>query len=58
MLLQTKMMAVKHGYHKIISYYNVSMGQGQDIVAMFCLDTVHRNVYCVILKNIDTGYTK
>ena len=34
------------------------MGQGQDIVVMFCLDTVHRNVYCVILKNIDTGYTK
>ena len=58
MLLQTKMMAVKHGYHKRISYYNVSMGQGQDIVAMFCLDTVHRNVYWVILKNIDTGYTK
>ena len=46
------MMAVKYGFQKGISYHNVSMGQGQDIVAMSCLETAHRNGHWVILNNI------
>ena len=52
------MKAMKNSYHIGISYHNDSIGQGQDSVAMSCLKTAHRNGHCVILNNIDTGYTK
>ena len=30
------MMTLKHGFHQGISYHNVSMDQGQDIMTMSC----------------------
>ena len=45
-------MAVKYGLQKGVSYHNVSMGQGQDIVAMSCLEAAHRNGHWVILNNV------
>lgn len=45
-------MATKYGFQKGISYHNVSMGQGQDVVAMSCLETAHRNGHWVILNNV------
>jgi len=45
-------MAIKYGFQKGESYHNVSMGQGQDIVAMSCLETAHRNGQWVILNNV------
>ena len=45
-------MAVKYGFQKGISYHNVSMGQGQDVVAMSWLETAHRNGHWVILNNV------
>lgn len=41
-----------HRYVKGESYHNVSMGQGQDVIAMACLETAHRNGHWVILNNI------
>jgi len=46
------LMADKYGLQKGISYHNVSMGQGQDLVAMSCLETAHRNGHWVILNNV------
>ena len=45
-------MALKYGFEKGVSYHNVSMGQGQDVVAMSCLEAAHRNGYWVILNNV------
>lgn len=45
-------MAAKYGFHKGVSYHNVSMGQGQDVVAISWLETAHRNGHWVILNNI------
>ena len=45
-------MALKYGFQKGVSYHNVSMGQGQDIVAMSCLEIAHRNGHWVILNNV------
>lgn len=45
-------MATKYGFQKGFSYHNVSMGQGQDIVAMSCLEAAHRNGHWVILNNV------
>ncbi|CAM9682439.1 unnamed protein product, partial [Phaeothamnion confervicola] len=45
-------LADKYGFVKNESYHNVSMGQGQDVVAMACLETAHRNGHWVILNNI------
>lgn len=45
-------MATKYGFQKGISYHNVSMGQGQDVVAMSWLETAHRNGHWVILNNV------
>jgi len=45
-------MALKYGLEKGTSYHNVSMGQGQDVVAMSCLETAHRNGHWVILNNV------
>jgi len=45
-------LADKYGFVKGQSYHNVSMGQGQDVVAMSCLETAHRNGHWVILNNI------
>jgi dynein heavy chain len=44
--------ATENGLHKGVSYHNVSMGQGQDVVAMACLETAHRNGHWVILNNV------
>jgi len=44
--------AAKNGLQKGISYHNVSMGQGQDVVAMSWLETAHRNGHWVILNNV------
>ena len=45
-------MATKYGLEKGVSYHNVSMGQGQDTVAMACLESAHRNGHWVILNNV------
>jgi len=45
-------MASKYGLEKGVSYHNVSMGQGQDTIAMSCLETAHRNGHWVILNNV------
>lgn len=45
-------MADKYGFVKGESYHNVSMGQGQDKVAMAALELAHRNGHWVILNNI------
>jgi dynein heavy chain len=45
-------LADKYGFVKNVSYHNVSMGQGQDVIAMSCLETAHRNGHWVILNNI------
>jgi dynein heavy chain len=44
--------AAANGLQKSVSYHNVSMGQGQDAVAMSCLETAHRNGHWVILNNV------
>jgi dynein heavy chain len=45
-------MAKKYGFVKGESYHNVSMGQGQDVVAVSWLETAHRNGHWVILNNV------
>lgn len=45
-------MAAKYGLEKGVSYHNVSMGQGQDTVAMACLESARRNGHWVILNNV------
>jgi dynein heavy chain len=45
-------MADKYGFVKGEKYHNVSMGQGQDKVAMNYLETAHRNGHWVILNNV------
>lgn len=45
-------LADKYGFIKGVSYHNVSMGQGQDVVATACLESAHRNGHWVILNNI------
>lgn len=45
-------LAEKYGLVKGVSYHNVSMGQGQDVVAMACLESAHRNGHWVILNNV------
>ena len=45
-------MALKYGFQKGISYHNISMGQGQDVVAISWLETAHRNGHWVILNNV------
>ena len=44
--------AADYGLQKGVTYHNVSMGQGQDVVAMSCLETAHRNGHWVILNNV------
>lgn len=44
--------AAANGLQKSVSYHNVSMGQGQDAVAMSCLETAHRNGHWVTLNNV------
>jgi dynein heavy chain len=45
-------LGVTLGMEKGITYHNVSMGQGQDVVAMDKLEQAHRNGHWVILNNI------
>jgi dynein heavy chain len=40
------------GLEKNVSYHNISMGQGQDIVAMHCLDMGHKQGHWTILNNV------
>jgi dynein heavy chain len=44
--------AKKMGYEKAISYHNVSMGQGQDVVAIEKLELAHKQGHWVILNNV------
>ena len=37
---------------KNVSYHNISMGQGQDVVAMSCLEMGHKMGHWVILNNV------
>ena len=46
-------LADKYGFVKGASYHNVSMGQGQDVVAMACLESAHRDGHWVILNNVN-----
>jgi len=45
-------LGVTLGMEKGVSYHNVSMGQGQDVIAMDKLEQAHRNGHWVILNNI------
>jgi dynein heavy chain len=45
-------MALKYEKVKGESYHNVSMGQGQDVVAMAALDMAHKQGHWVILNNV------
>ena len=45
-------LASKYGFVKGVSYHNVSMGQGQDVVAMDKLEMGHKQGHWVILNNI------
>jgi len=45
-------LAIRYELERGTSYHNVSMGQGQDIVAMDKLEQAHRNGHWVILNNI------
>ncbi|KAH8088650.1 dynein light chain binding protein [Aureococcus anophagefferens] len=44
--------ALENGFEAGTSYFNVSMGQGQDKIAMSYLESAHRNGSWVILNNI------
>ena len=45
-------LAAKNGLEKGVSYFNVGMGQGQDVIAMDCLYGGHKQGHWVILNNI------
>jgi dynein heavy chain len=45
-------LAVKAGLEKGVSYFNVGMGQGQDVIAMDCLYGGHKQGHWVILNNV------
>jgi len=45
-------LASKYGFVPGESYHNVSMGQGQDIVAMRNLEMAHRQGHWVVLNNV------
>jgi dynein heavy chain len=45
-------MAVEYGMVPGSSYHNISMGQGQDIIAMERLEMAHRSGHWVILNNV------
>ena len=45
-------LASKYGFVSGESYHNVSMGQGQDVVAMRNLEMAHRQGHWVVLNNV------
>jgi len=45
-------LATKYGFQFLESYHCVSMGQGQDVVAMRNLETAHRQGHWVVLNNV------
>jgi len=45
-------LAQKYGFVPGDTYHNVSMGQGQDVIAMRNLEMAHRNGHWVVLNNI------
>merc|ERR1711871_1316031 len=45
-------LANKYGFVPFESYHNVSMGQGQDVVAMRNLEMAHRQGHWVVLNNV------
>ena len=45
-------LATKYGFVPGESYHNVSMGQGQDVIAMRNLEMAHRQGHWVVLNNV------
>ena len=45
-------LALKYGFVSGESYHNVSMGQGQDVIAMRNLEMAHRQGHWVVLNNV------
>ena len=45
-------MAAEYGMVPGSTYHNISMGQGQDIIAMERLEMAHRSGHWVILNNV------
>jgi dynein heavy chain, axonemal len=45
-------LALKYDYVSLETYHSVSMGQGQDVIAMRCLEMAHRQGHWVILNNV------
>lgn len=45
-------LALKYGFVAGETYHNVSMGQGQDVVAMRNLEMAHRQGHWVVLNNV------
>jgi dynein heavy chain len=45
-------LAAKHKMERGVSYHNISLGQGQDIVAQERLDMGHRQGHWIILNNV------
>jgi len=45
-------LAAKYGFVNGESYHNVSMGQGQDVIAMRNLEMAHRQGHWVVLNNV------
>ena len=45
-------LALKYGFVGGESYHNVSMGQGQDVIAMRNLEMAHRQGHWVVLNNV------
>ena len=45
-------LAAKYGFEKGVSYHNVAMGQGQDVIAMEALEMGHKQGHWVLLNNV------
>jgi dynein heavy chain, axonemal len=45
-------LAMKYGFVPGESYHNISMGQGQDVIAMRNLEMAHRQGHWVVLNNV------
>ena len=44
--------AIEYNMEKQVNYHNISMGQGQDVIAMQRLEVAHKQGHWVILNNI------
>lgn len=45
-------LAQKYGFEKGVSYHNVAMGQGQDVIAMEALELASKQGHWVLLNNV------